>query len=710
MEFILFLGVVILLWWVGSLSNRVTELEFRIKNLNGSAVPKDFSLVNNSNSKKLFSEESAKQQQVATAETITKPELIKQPVIDNAELATGWLNKIGVVALILGMVFFFKYAVDQGWIGPWLRITIGFLVSGLLVYLGHLWKEKYGSKAFALSGGGIALFYFTIFAGYQFYNLMPQFVAWVLMLLVAMCSVWLSNKYSSLVLGILGFIGAYGSPIMLNSGQDQQVSLFVFLTLLNTAILVISFKKFWVELLFLSLLGTVINYSVWVSSYSNINNTFVSLFFIIFTSALFGLTSSLLLRYHKENNSLPEHLENNLSVVYFFAGLFYLAGSWSLLANRHAEILPAIGLLGSVIFFFAYAVVDRLEYRKLNYFLSFVGATLLVYAAIWQYNGKSLAFALLIIALIGSVLGFLLKREELRVWALFILFMSLFKSLYEPYSKDAQVFLFNAKFGLMFANTLVMIFIGWLYGKFKPSEYEKNTEGMLGIVAAIVLWLGVSWDMSFGLLNLGRNVVDNYMTTWWVLYPVFICLAALFSKRAGLMKLGVIFAVAALFKVLVLPYGSETEFLLNAKFGLMFFETIVLIFVGYLYSRNQADDNSDASILYTIASVFFWITVSWEITKTFSGNTENLLLSLWWVMYAVVLMVVSAKLKSLSLRKVSVGMFILAILKVFLYDAQALDTPYRIIAFIVLGVILLSVSFSYNKNKEKIVNFLEGEK
>ncbi len=43
------------------------------------------------------------------------------------------------------------------------------------------------------------------------------------------------------------------------------------------------------------------------------------------------------------------------------------------------------------------------------------------------------------------------------------------------------------------------------------------------------------------------------------------------------------------------------------------------------------------------------------------------------------------------------------------YDVQALDTPYRIISFIVLGVILLSVSFAYKKNKEKITAFIAGE-
>lgn len=720
----MFVLVLILLFWVGGVSGRVKELEIKIKYLTGKAPdvatpqfseqqklePKLSPVLNNPQMPQAPFETKTQSAYVAPEHKLElKPKMTDAEQVDNA---SGWLNKIGVVALLFGMVFFFKYAIDQGWITPWMRIIIGFLVSGLLVYLGELWKEKYGDRAFALSGGGIALFYFSIFAAYQFYHLMPQPVAWFLMLAVAALSVWLSFRYSSLTFGILGFFGAYGSPLMLSSGRDQQVSLLLYLTVMNLVVLAISFKKYWVELLFLAMLGSVIDFSVWASNYSSVANTFNSLTFVIFTTALFSITAAALLRYHRTKNTLPEFLEKNLSIVYLFVGAFYFTGSWFLLHKDFHSMLPAIGLLGSVIYFFSYAIVDRLEYRAMNYCMSFVGSGLLVYAAIWQYDGKALAFALLLIALLGSSIGFLLKREELRVWALIILFISLFKSLYEPYTEIDKVFLFNAKFGLMFANTLAMLFVGWLYSKFKPSEFEKSVEGGLQIVAGVILWIAVSWDIFSG-LN-GNGFAQNYMTFWWIIYPVALCIAAFVSGRSTLMKLAVLLLCASLIKVLILPYGAEPEFLLNAKFGLMTMQTVALLFVGLLYSKNQEPGDSTADIMYTVGSLFFWFAVSWEIVQYFSGyqsvNSRNLLLSLWWIAYAVILLIVSGVTKRASFRKVSLALFALAILKVFLYDVQALDTPYRIIAFIVLGVILLSVSFSYNKNKEKIVHFLEGEK
>ena len=47
-------------------------------------------------------------------------------------------------------------------------------------------------------------------------------------------------------------------------------------------------------------------------------------------------------------------------------------------------------------------------------------------------------------------------------------------------------------------------------------------------------------------------------------------------------------------------------------------------------------------------------------------------------------------------------LFGLAILKVFLYDLSNLEMGYRIVSFIVLGIIALLGAFLYNKYKEYI--------
>ena len=47
--------------------------------------------------------------------------------------------------------------------------------------------------------------------------------------------------------------------------------------------------------------------------------------------------------------------------------------------------------------------------------------------------------------------------------------------------------------------------------------------------------------------------------------------------------------------------------------------------------------------------------------------------------------------------------FDLCVLKVFMYDPSFLDTLYRIFSFLALGLILLAVSYAYQKYKDVIL-------
>jgi uncharacterized membrane protein len=589
MIFILFIIVIVFAFWISSLSNRISYLEKRQKQgvlpaassyspAAGAPPPPPFLSASSDGYLKRKS---------SGAETGAEPKAETQ---DDTELATGWLNKIGIVAIVLGMAFFFKYAIDQGWIGPWTRIIIGFVVGSLFVYLGELWKEKYGDWAKAGSGGGIALLYFTVYAAYGFYSLIPQTLAFVLFLGIGALATWLSMRHKSLALGVLGFFGAYGAPVVLGLGKDQQGFLFAYLSILNIAAMVILTKRYWVELLLLALAGTGFNFMAWSVKFTNPENTYASLYFVIFTVIVYVIGSALLLRYHHKEK-IGER-DRNLGVFNILTGLFYFVSTTLLLSQNFEDLQAPVALVGGVLFLFGYALVDRLEYRFANYTNSLAAAALLTAALIWQYDGLQLALAFLFLGAFGMTLGALLNREELRVWSVMLLFLSIMRGIAEPYQNTELALLFNQKFGLMLSQTVVFLYTGWLYSRVPVTHTEKDAGKVMYLVSALLLWFAVSW----------------------------------------------------------------------------------------------------------------------EIVNFYSGNAQNLFLSLWWIVYAVFLLVLSSIYSSGLFRKTAIALFALSIVKVFLYDSQALDTPYRIIAFIVLGVILLSVSFAYQKNKGKIVEFIEGEK
>ena len=87
-------------------------------------------------------------------------------------------------------------------------------------------------------------------------------------------------------------------------------------------------------------------------------------------------------------------------------------------------------------------------------------------------------------------------------------------------------------------------------------------------------------------------------------------------------------------------------------------------------------------------------------------NAKNLTISLIWTLYAAILMTVGIIKRFKSARLLSIVLFGLVVLKVFVYDIRELADIYRIVAFIVLGVILLVVSFLFYRYKEQIKKFL----
>jgi uncharacterized membrane protein len=296
---------------------------------------------------------------------------------------------------------------------------------------------------------------------------------------------------------------------------------------------------------------------------------------------------------------------------------------------------------------------------------------------------------------------------------MFILLVSLFKSLYEPYPVTEHAFLFNAKFGLMLANAGGMLFQSWLYTKITPTQNEKNLDTALQIIAAAVLWVAMSWDISNNFSAQGSLLVSQYTSLWWVLYPAALALIAAFGRKKGLFNLSLLLLAAGLLRVLLLDYSPGSLFLYNPKFGLMLLMAIALLFVARLYPKVDEKPGDIIDALKVTSSLLLWFAVSWDIVKYYelsgSQNARNLFLSLWWIVYAMILMIVGSVGRAPIFRKVAIGLFGLSILKVFLFDVSALDTAYRIISFIALGVILLGVSFTYQRNKEKIAEFLEGK-
>ena len=85
---------------------------------------------------------------------------------------------------------------------------------------------------------------------------------------------------------------------------------------------------------------------------------------------------------------------------------------------------------------------------------------------------------------------------------------------------------------------------------------------------------------------------------------------------------------------------------------------------------------------------------------------QQLSISVVWTIYGGAMLTLGIARRSKLLRVMALLLLGLTIFKVFLFDLSSLEKLYRIISFIVLGLILLAVSFLYQRYRQRVAEFI----
>ncbi len=198
-----------------------------------------------------------------------------------------WLNRIGIVAILIGVAYFLKYAFDSGWIGPGGRVAIG-LIAGIAVVI---WSESFrrkGSAAFSysLKAVGIGILYLSLWAASQYFHLVPSSVAFVAMILVTASTITLALTQDAEILAVYAMIGGFSTPALVSTGENHEIILFSYVLLLDLAILAMVAFKPWRRIVWGAMLGTAIMYVGWWAQYYDSSERTVT---VLFASAFFAV-------------------------------------------------------------------------------------------------------------------------------------------------------------------------------------------------------------------------------------------------------------------------------------------------------------------------------------------------------------------------------------------------------------------------------------
>src|SRR6266571_7289435 len=139
-----------------------------------------------------------------------------------SKIGGHWLNRIGILALLIGASYFLKYAFDNEWIGPAGRIVIGLLAGVAVVFWSeHVRRSGYAIFSYSLKAVGIGVLYLSLWASSQLYHLVPNALAFLAMASLTASTVALALWQDAEVIAAFAAVGAFITPFALFSGENN---------------------------------------------------------------------------------------------------------------------------------------------------------------------------------------------------------------------------------------------------------------------------------------------------------------------------------------------------------------------------------------------------------------------------------------------------------------------------------------------------------
>jgi uncharacterized membrane protein len=365
-------------------------------------------------------------------------------------------------------------------------------------------------------------------------------------------------------------------------------------------------------------------------------------------------------------------------------------------------------------------------------------------AVTWLDSVKHLLLTLLwcVYAAALMLIG-LAKKLQLARWAaLGLLALAGFKVIF----LDAQYaaapwrsLILNPAFGSFAILTATLTLIYWRYSRAKsitPTERDLALPVLLAATNLIAL-IGLSVEVNghFAARSRAANASGDLaarastrqfsLTALWSVYAA-VALGVAFKRGNKWLRYG---SLALLFLVAVKVLAVDLFQAIPGRTPLLnlTFTAFTAVIAGFAYSYwlvSRAGDGGRIGrfplrslLLFTLNLLgVFALSVESEgyfnaAMRPIENQTEawidaNLARQLWlsviWAVYGGGMLIVGILRRNKLLRLMALALLGMTILKVFLVDLSSLDRIYRVISFVVLGVILLAVSFLYQQSQQRI--------
>jgi uncharacterized membrane protein len=666
-----------------------------------------------------------------------------------SRLGSQWFNRIGIIALLIGVALFLKFAFDNHWVGPAGRVLIGLLSGAALI----AWSERFRSKgytafSYSLKAVGSGVLYLSLWAAFSMYHLIPARVAFTGMVLVTAFNAFIAWRQNAELLAVYAIVGAFSTPLLLSTGRDEEVFLFCYLLMMNAATIALLVLRGWNRVLVLSFVGTVAFYWGWYWQFyapaAFVTTTvFLSLFILLFAAATIFARHR---RDHPEQDDVARALVSLANAAFGFLGFYAMLsqngsgrntalawcsvgfGAFYLGVRKWMERTPIAGS--------RLAALTSLSDIQLS--IAIVFLTLAVPLAVhgqwvtvgWMAEGAVLVW---VATRVRSTL-----MQFLATGALALGHISL--------AMDASIaqtrVVWNTRF-LSFAVSIAAMTVVTVLARGEANREEASKSAgrwerlaQAGavvahalVIVAVLLEIHTYWwsgpPPAAGAADLRAPGSLLSSAIWLMAASGAIVLAGVrgkpamqrFAGRQGLVSMVETICWAAgglivLFMGMVYP---QPEVIWNLRFAAFAVAVAATMWAARQLQGRNAQLHIGASVMATVlalTAICFEISTFWSTRPLLAGPgsvvyasqvadrqmAERFSYSAWFLLAGAALLVLGFRRRSALLRWQGLVLLAVTICKVFLLDTSTLSQGYRIVSFLALGALLLAVSFAYQRD------------
>lgn len=673
------------------------------------------------------------QEAAAAMRTLASPKIPET----NMEVKIGTRAALitGVITVIVAAGFFLKYVYENQIFDEKTRVFLVTAGGILSLILGEITRRKdFGIVAKGMTALGFALFYAAVFSAERVYHLIDPSWAFGISVVITGGAMLYAVSLNEILIAFLSLLGGYLSPFIISMDQSLPIPLFSYVLVLSLGAIGCAAFRRWRAVNWVAFVGTYLLYTVWFEKFYRMQMALdgsipESMSVALVWLGIFGLIylvlpilNGLIQRTRSRAEDVCLVVANSIAAFYYLWMITYdISQSWlalasaimgvihlgmlgvALLRNKADAILQSVfGVMGTVFITASIPLYFKMQPSLIGWsmeavVLTFIGIR---YKSLWP---KGLSLIVTGVAVAG--LFYLLPMHK----------------------NDDFRFVLNVPFGTWMCVSLAALVCHLLW-RFMPTQENEERILMTQIFYMTGLLL-TAIALSFEWYSWCDWKIESIRQdeAWFLMGVQVIAMALVLAllgrpvcpRGRAVQLLGILTAlIGSVYSAIAFSrmYYDSFMIILNAPFlfGLLFTGAILLS-AWFLHKvESQPDEQSPWPLIMSLTGlILLWIILTeevyyyWYCRNEYAEKISNwrflaqMYMSIVWAVYGLVLLVIGFMFRCRGVRYLSMGIFIILLAKIFIFDTTTLRPEYRIAAFLTTGLILVGISFLYQYLKKK---------